>query len=587
MTAPDRAGARLGQRTIGGLVGLACGLLALGPGLRPGYLLFYDLVFVPRLPLGDRTLGVDGSVPRAVPNDFVVALLSHLMPGWVVEKLVLLVVFAGVGAGVGALSRTRLGAAAAALAAAWNPYVAERLAIGHWGYLLGYSCLPFLVAAAAACREGSPRAPVRLGVWLLLSAATGSTGAVLGLIAVLCTLAVPGDTQPVRRRLADLGWALLVFLLANATWWYAYLVLAPSQESSRAGVEAFMSRPDTPWGVIGSLLTGGGIWNSGVWFAGRESPVTSGLALLVVLLCLALAVRDRVWRLSPALAGLGVAGLVGLLLAAATAVPGLREVMTAVVTDVPGGGLLRDAQKFVGLWMVFVAVLAGRLAERVRDAGARVGSGRATALGVAAIVALWPVITLTGPAWGAGGTWRAVSYPASYSSMQERIDRLPPGGVAVFPWNLYRRYAFDHDVVVLDPWQRLLDRRVLVNDSLPLAGGRDVPGEDPDAAAVGRALAGAGDPLAVLRSAGVRYVLVQTDQPTTAGMPDLTGTRVLARDGTLRLHDLGPVATPDRHSRGPERYLGWLLAAAAVVLVAGRAILGTVSRSDVRGLTRG
>ncbi|WP_265446762.1 hypothetical protein [Flexivirga meconopsidis] len=569
------------------MTGLACGLLALGPGLRPGYLLFYDLVFVPKLPLGDRTLGVDGSVPRAVPNDFVAALLSQLMPGWLAQKLLLMAVFVVVGAGVGALSRTRLGAASGALVAAWNPYVAERLAIGHWGYLLGYACLPFLAAAAAACRDGRPRARTRLGVWLLLSACTGSTGAVLGLIVVLCVLAVPGPAQPARRRLRDLGWALLIFLLAGATWWYAYLVLAPSQDSSSIGVEAFMSRADTPWGVVGSLLTGGGIWNSGVWFAGRDSVVTSGLALLVVVTCVVLAVRDRVWRLGPALTGLAIAGLAGLLLAAASAVPGLRDVMTAAVTSLPGGGLLRDAQKFVGLWVVLVAVLAGRLVERVREIGERAGSGRAMALGVAAIVALWPLITLTGLAWGAGGKWRAVSYPASYISMQERIDALPPGDVAVFPWNLYRRYPWDHDLVVLDPWQRLLDRRVLVNDSLPLAGGRDVPGEDPDAAAVSRALAERGDVPQVLRAGGVRYVLVQTDQPARAGMPDLNGVRQIADDGSLRLYDLGTVRPGAQDARGLDRYAGWLLAAAAVVIVAARAILDSLGVSGSRRLTRG
>lgn len=560
----------LGRRGTGALVGLVCGLIALGPSLAPGYLLHYDLVFVPRLALSDRTMGVDGSVPRAVPNDFVVALLSHVAPGWVVEKALLLAVFVLVGAGVGALARSRTGAAAAALVAAWNPYVAERLAIGHWGYLLGYACLPFLVAAAAAVRTGDQHRRTRLGVWLLVSAATGSTGAVLGLIAVLAVLVMPSEERvSPGRRIGELGWAVGVFVLANATWWFAYLFLAPSQSTSETGVEAFMSRADTPWGVIGSLLTGGGIWNEGVWFSERDSLVVSGLAVLVVLVTLAFAVRDRVWRLGPALSGLSVAGAVGLVLAAASAVPGGRQLMTTVITDLPGGGLLRDAQKFLGLWVVLVAVLAGRLVERVRAAGMAAGAERAAALAIAAVVASWPVVTLTGLAWGAGGEWRAVDYPASYSRMADRVDALPSGAVAVLPWAPYRQYAFDHDVVLLDPWQRLLDRDVLVDDSLPLVGGTVVPGESPDAARIGAAVTAKSGLASAMRDVGVRYVLVQTDQPAAGGIPQLAAKRPLATDGTLRLYNLdGAVERPD-DTTGPARYTGWALAGLAVIGVAG------------------
>lgn len=564
----------VGRRGVGAIVGLVCGLVALGPSLAPGYLLHYDLVFVPRLALSDRTLGVDGSVPRAVPNDFIVAVLSHLLPGWIVEKALLLAVFVLVGAGVGLLMRSRLGAASAALVAAWNPYVAERLAIGHWGYLLGYAGVPFLVAAAAGVRQGEPRARTRLGGWLLLSAATGSTGAVLGLIAVLAVLAMPSENRAsARRRIGEFAWALAIFVLANGTWWFAYLFLAASQSTSRIGVEAFMTKADTPWGVLGSLATGGGIWNQGVWFSERQSLVVSGLALLVVVAALALAVHEQVWRTGPALSGLSVAGVVGLALAAASAFPGGQQLMTAVVTDLPGGGLLRDAQKFVGLWVLLVAALAGRLVERVRAAGAAAGAQRTAALSIAAVVACWPVVTLTGLAWGAGGQWRAVDYPASYVRMAQRIDALPAGGVAVFPWALYRQYPFDNNVVLLDPWQRLLDRDVLVNDDLPLVGDTVVPGESPDARRVTLAVQAGTGIVAALRDGGVRYVLVQTDQPAAGDIPEITKRLPLAVAGDLRLYDVGASGVRMPIDQGIGRYTGWVFAGLAVVAVAGNSAL--------------
>ena len=51
-------------------VGLVLGLLALGPGLRRGFLLSYDMVFVPREPFTSAMFGLSGGAPRAVPSDF-------------------------------------------------------------------------------------------------------------------------------------------------------------------------------------------------------------------------------------------------------------------------------------------------------------------------------------------------------------------------------------------------------------------------------------------------------------------------------------------------------------------------------------
>ncbi|TWP37129.1 hypothetical protein [Leekyejoonella antrihumi] len=569
---------RLSPRSVGGLVGLGCAVLALGPALRPGYLLFYDMVFVPHLALGGRTLGVDGSVPRAVPNDLVVALLSHLASGWVVQKVLLVAVFVLVGAGVGGLMRSRWGAAAAAIVAAWNPYLGERLGIGHWAFLLGYAVLPFLASAAGACREGLPRGRFRLGLWLVLVALTGSTGAVLGLLVVLCVLLVPGQSvRATRDRVLDLVWTIGIFLLANAPWWFPFLFVAPSESGDPLGVQAFMSRADTPWGVVLSLVTTGGIWNQDVWFAERSSWVVSGVALAAALGSVLVAARTTSWRRVPATAGLAVAGVLSLVVAAASSLPGGSDLMTWVVTDVPGGGLLRDSQKFVGVWALVLAVATGLTVERLRAAGARVGADRAGVGVLAVVIMLWPVATLSGMIWGAQGRWRAVEYPQSYQRLADDISALPPGGVAAFPWTQYRQYAWDGNWVVLDPWQRLVQRSVLVNDDLPLAH-EVVQGESLAARAVTTALADKRGVTQALHRAGVRYVLVETDQPTRPGMPDLSGARLVDRATGLALYDIGAPSHPVAGPSGWYRYLGLVGGILALLVVAATRVAGGAGR---------
>jgi hypothetical protein len=82
-------------------VGLGLGLLALGPGLRRGFLLSYDMLFVPREPFAAARPGL--APPRAVPSDLVVAAASRVVPADVVQKIALLAIFVLACAGAAAL----------------------------------------------------------------------------------------------------------------------------------------------------------------------------------------------------------------------------------------------------------------------------------------------------------------------------------------------------------------------------------------------------------------------------------------------------------------------------------------------------
>lgn len=555
---------------LGAALGLLCGLLALGPALKPGYLLFYDMVFVPKLAWSERTLGTDGSVPRAVPGDLVVATLSHLAPGWVVQKVLLLLVFVGAAAGAASFFRSRVGASAAAVAAAWNPYVGERLAIGHWGFLLGYACLPFLLQAVIAYRRDEPRGRARLLLWTLLTALTGSTGAVIGLLVTAAALLVPGDGLPMRDRLRRSVLPIAAFIVANSAWWYPFLFLAPRDAADPAGVEAFMSRADTPLGLVPSVLTGGGIWNRGVWFADRSSLVVALAALLCVVCVLGVAVyrwrQQRTRALTPFTA-MAAAGVVGLVLACLSALPAGTGLVTWIVTTLPGGGLLRDSQKFVAPWVLTIALAAGCAAQFLAQQVDRAGAALAVRVLLVGAALLWPIATFAGMALGAGGRWQAAHYPESFSRMASTIEQLPPGRVAVFPWNLYRRYTWDGNVVALDPWQRLVSREVLVNDDLPLSG-QTVKGESADAARVTDALRSGADVSAALRASGARYVMVQTDQPNThTWRPDAL--TPIGRDGALRLYRVPGTVEVAQDERPATRWLGLvgipLMVAAAAV----------------------
>src|SRR6266702_2427794 len=191
-TAPAGAGVATGRRAWPHAwpvaAGLMLGLLALGPALARGFVLSYDLVFVPSPPVGYADLGLGGGPPRAVPSDLVAALAARIIPAELVEKLILIAIFVLACSGAAALlaagwpqrpgrgSLPLLARLAAGVCYAWNPFVAERLIMGQWAMLLGYAGLPWVVREIRG-REGQIRP------WRLAAAICPGTGvaAVAGL----------------------------------------------------------------------------------------------------------------------------------------------------------------------------------------------------------------------------------------------------------------------------------------------------------------------------------------------------------------------------------------------------------------------
>src|SRR4029079_16295065 len=82
---------------------LALALLVLGPAHGAGFVLIRDMVWVPDLALTGDALGLGSGLPRAVPSDAVVAVLDEVVPGMLLQKLVLVLALAAGGVGAARL----------------------------------------------------------------------------------------------------------------------------------------------------------------------------------------------------------------------------------------------------------------------------------------------------------------------------------------------------------------------------------------------------------------------------------------------------------------------------------------------------
>ncbi len=495
MSRPDRATVATAFDVVwsAGLALAVFGPLLLGPG----YWLFGDMVFVPEQPWKAAWLGLDGALPRAVPMDALVSLVTQVVPGSWVQRGLLVGGFVLGGVGIGRATREHawFARAAAIVLLLWNPWVYERLLIGQWAILLGYLALPWVVLAArrlrADPRRGWPEAAIAVTVAAVCSPSSGVMAAV--------ALAVLGLTRD--------RWTWLVTavvgLVANLTWLVPALTADAAEVSTDGVFAGFAARAESGAGLLASLASLGGIWKTSILPDARTGAVLVVLSCLLTVAAAAglrRAVREHPgeWR---RLAALGLGALV---IAAAPAVPGGAEVLEDLASRLPGLALLRDSHRFLAPLGVVLALGAAGAATAVRE---QVRPGRGALWSVVGLIVVAPVLLLPALAWGAAGELERSSYPSEWDEVADALGE-DPGRVVVLPWEgSYRGYHWNHRRAVLDPAPRFFPGEVLVDDRVLLDDGV-VPAEDPRVGEVRRALAAA-DPAAALREVGVRWVVVE------------------------------------------------------------------------------
>ncbi|WP_046301654.1 hypothetical protein [Mycobacterium sp. UM_Kg27] len=561
-------------------------LLILAPLLRPGYLLLRDAVSTPRSYLTGAALGLGEASPRAVPQDFAVALASRLIDGGTVVKALLFMGLWLAGCGAARLVATVLpgsglpGQLVAITVVIWNPYVAERLLQGHWSLLVGYGCLPWVAAAMLGLRAGPgadsgeprrtagpmrrPRLPLTSAgpgadsgeprrtaglfslVFFLALAGLTPTGLLLAAVVALACVAAPGSGPPRWWCAASAG----AIAATAALPWLMAVVLSPgSAQGESTGVAAFAARAEPGLGTLGSLAGLGGIWNAEA-VPGSRRTAFALLATAVFIGVLGLgwaSVRDLP-AVRPLLILAGSTVLVFTLLATG---PGLALLRWA--TDIaPGLGVLRDGQKWVALAVPGYLLAGAGAVMGLRD---RLAPARAALVCCIALIVVLPDL-----AWGVAGRLTPVHYPPGWAAVAAKIN-ADPRPVAVLPADTMRHFPWAGRAPVLDPLPRWVRAEVLATGDLTV-GGQTVTGEGSHAREVQQALLSGAEP-ATLGVKGVGWVVTESDTDGEMGAAAETLNRlpVAYRDSGLTLYRVGGHAP--KASAGPRRaamatHLGWL-----------------------------
>lgn len=544
---------------------LVLALLVVGPLLAPGYLLLRDAVSTPRSYLSDTALGLT-SAPRATPQDFAVALASHLVDGGIVVKALLLAGLWLAGWGAARLVEVALpcagapGQFVATTLAIWNPYVAERLLQGHWSLLVGYGCLPWVATAMLTLRmSGAGRFGFfGLAFWVALAGLTPTGLLLAATVALVCVAAPSRDpTRSWPRRWCAAA-ALASALVAALPWLVASVTgssLTAHTAANRLGVEAFAPRAEPGLGTLASLASLGGIWNGEAVPGSRATLFAVSGA--VVLLGVVAAGLPTVARRPVAVPLLALAAASVLIPAALATGPGL-QLLSAVVDAVPAFGVLRDGQKWVALAVPGYA-LAGAGAVVTLRRWLPAPTDVVTALVCCAAL----LLALPDLAWGVLGKVSPVHYPRGWTAVAEAINEragdretvavLPAGTMRLFPWS--------GAAPVLDPLPRWVRADVLTSGDLVISG-TTIAGEGTHARAVQELLLTGPDPSA-LAAAGVGWLVVESDSAGDVGAAARTlgALAPVYRDNEMALYRIGGQGAgvaADRRAATMVAHLAWL-----------------------------
>jgi hypothetical protein len=203
------------------------------------------------------------------------------------------------------------------------------------------------------------------------------------------------------------------------------------------------------------------------------------------------------------------------------------------LSGLPGGGILRDSQKFVIPLALAGSVGFGLGVERVLQA---IPSTDQLVRRSAAALAILPVALAPTLAWAESGRLFAARYPPSWG----RVDSImasdsSPGGILALPWHAFLPFGWNRDWPVHQPALQYFSRPVLSSSSLEVGPYR-LPDEDPWARRATPVVEGRGPLSPQLRRLGVRYVVVFKEADWKRDPSRLIGLPALFDAPDLRLY---------------------------------------------------
>jgi hypothetical protein len=442
-------------------LGVALGALVCFPFFGRGWLLLLDWSMGPHPTLVPPAAhGLAGGLVAGLPLYMILVVASHGVGG-AVTWLPIVLFFPVAVFSIGRLVPGRqVAGLSAGLLYCVNPFVFDRIAAGHIGFLTGYAVLPLAVASIVQAPDR--RSARRLDPVLWIAILAGCSIHFVWIAAVVVLVVV------IQRRLAPriLGWAALVGVGVVAT--TLYVLVSPASGHSgvhvgAADLAAYRTTGDPRLGLFFNVAGLYGFWRRGEVLLPKDSVSGWPFLALALLIVIGLGAKEALRRPERPLAiVLMGSGALGYFLALGDQGP-TGPLFRWAYFHVPGFDVMREPQKFLCLLALAYAVLFGWGVESLLVDRRRWAGRAAVALTLALPLAYTPTI------FGAlNGQIQLSKVPPSWAEA-DRTMGTGSGNVLFLPWHLYMAFPFTGGRVIANPAPAMFRRPVISGDDVELA----------------------------------------------------------------------------------------------------------------------
>ena len=362
----------------------------------------------------------------------------------------------------------KLGKLAGALLYCVNPFVYDRIFVGHLGLLLGYALLPFAFLSLLSIGSSDRRfSGIKLGIWwtVLIGCSPHFLwifGIPLGLFLVL-NLA---SWKMAKNLLVAIGFVVLTNL-------YIVIDARAGGIDQRIGINnliAYRTLSDPHLGLIANVVGLYGFWRLGPALA-KDLIAGWPLVLFAILVVAGSgfygairgrpSISDRAWTRRNSIFIL-LCGILGIFLAMGDQGP-TGSVFRFAYIHVPFFAVMREPQKFLMLWAMVLALGFGMGIEGLKRA---MRDGKAQKLVFIVILAL-PIIYQPLMFWGLSGQVQTSHYPKSWYSVRSMIGGRQ-GALLALPWHQYLAFPFTGHRVIANPASQFFGGNVIVGGNVEL-----------------------------------------------------------------------------------------------------------------------
>lgn len=497
-------------------------LIILLPLLLPGYVLTLDLVFTPHF-------AYPTELTNAYPLDVLLWLIHFVLPGDVIEKIILFLILLLSGVGMHRLLRSikiKEGISSDVWQTALyfgglfymiNPFTYSRFMAGQWMVLLGYALLPFFIQAfirLLALPSRKEAIKTALLAFIITTVSLHHTGimciAALLIIIVAVILRYWRDAAHVKK---FIGWTIVSLLVAMilSSFWIIPTLLGHNTTAQavthfdQSHFNAFETTGGNIIGAIGQVIRLQGFWvEARGLFSLPQSMVPAWGLIFVVLWTVMIIGAIKAWRKNRMLVGIAVGSIiVGIILAATPVI----EVLSRFIPFIAG---YREPQKFVNLIVVGYSILGvfgmSFIIEWAARRFAELGGQVAVALCLFLPLAITPTML-----WGFSGQLTPRSYPAGWSEMNQELKNIAPHDKTLFlPWHQYATFDFAGRIIA-NPAEKYFETPIVISDDPEF---KNVPPTVPDEEKyqITQALRSIDTLAATLRSHNIKYVMLSTEK---------------------------------------------------------------------------